>query len=230
MFHVEPGGRLSPIAANPPAAAEIIFGPRLRLAQRYCDALVGAGVDRGLIGPREAPRLWERHLLNCAVIGELIPPNAHVVDVGSGAGLPGIPLALARPDLEVTLLEPQQRRVQFLTEFIAETGVSLMVLRGRAEESSVRNEIGVVDIVTSRAVASLAVVAKWSLPLLRDHGRILAIKGASARDEVERDRNAVTRAGGANLTVVECGQDLMSPATIVITVERMARQRRMRPL
>lgn len=110
-------------------------------------------MERGLIGPREVDRLWDRHLLNSAVVGERIPKGATVVDVGSGAGLPGIPLAIARPDLELTLVEPMARRVEWLTEVIEELELDVRVTRGRAEERAVRAEIGTVDVVTARAVA-----------------------------------------------------------------------------
>lgn len=232
MFHVELDRAAAAIAQNPPPVAESVFGPQLPFAQQYCEALASAGVERGLIGPHERERLWERHIMNCAVISELVPQSARVVDIGSGAGLPGIPLALARPDLDMTLLEPHLRRVQFLTEFLTATGLPISVLRGRAEEPRVRAELGAVDVVVSRALASLAVLAGWSLPLLREHGRILAIKGVSAPEELTRDHAAVTRAGGSSIQIVECGRELVSPATMVVSIERVAagpRARRSRP-
>ena len=128
---------------------------RLGAAQRYAQILAGAGVERGLIGPREADRLWDRHLLNSVALAELLDPGDQIADIGSGAGLPGIPLALARPDLRVTLIEPLLRRSDFLREVIDDLGVDITVVRGRAEEQAVRQRVGEMDAVVSRAVASL---------------------------------------------------------------------------
>lgn len=147
------------------------------LARRYCAALAAAGVERGLIGPREVPRLWDRHILNCAVVGELMAEGTTVVDIGSGAGLPGIPLAIARPDLRITLVEPLLRRTIFLSEFIEAAGLDVTVVRGRAEQSGVLKEAGGADVVTSRAVAPLAKLAQWS-SLLRDHGTDARAEGS----------------------------------------------------
>ncbi|RDI48312.1 16S rRNA m(7)G-527 methyltransferase [Nocardia mexicana] len=218
----------TPGAAPPeaPAAAERIFGDRLPLARRYCAALATAGVQRGLIGPREVPRLWDRHILNCAVLGELIPAGAAVVDIGSGAGLPGIPLAIARPDLRVTLVEPLLRRTIFLAEFIEEAGLEVTVVRGRAEQPDVRKVAGGADVVTSRAVAPLSKLAKWSLPLVHNHGRMLALKGSSATEELERDRAELLRAGGGHAQVLECGAGIVDPPTVVLSVERLPRAER----
>lgn len=136
-------------------AASAIFGPRLGLARRYAEALAGPGVERGLVGPREVGRLWDRHLLNCAVIGELLERGDRVVDIGSGAGLPGVPLAIARPDLQVVLLEPLLRRTEFLREMVTDLGVAVEIVRGRAEESWVQDQLGGSDAAVSRAVAAL---------------------------------------------------------------------------
>ena len=142
---------------------------------------------RGLIGPREVPRLWERHLLNCAVLGELLPEGASLCDVGSGAGLPGIPLALARPDVRITLLEPLLRRTTFLDEVVRQLGLeNVTVLRGRAEEMV--GKLPPVDVVTARAVAPLDRLAGWGLPLLRPYGEMLALKGDTAEQELRRPR------------------------------------------
>ncbi|RMI34097.1 16S rRNA (guanine(527)-N(7))-methyltransferase RsmG [Nocardia stercoris] len=225
MFHVE--REVDPEVASadptpPPAAAEV-FGDRLEIAERYYTALATAGVERGLIGPREVPRLWDRHILNCAVLGEIIPEGARVVDIGSGAGLPGIPLAIARPDLHVTLVEPLLRRTVFLAEFIAATGLGLTVIRGRAEQPDVRKEAGGADVVTSRAVAPLGKLAQWSMPLVHDGGRMLALKGSSVAEELERDRAEVERAGGGRSEILECGAGIVSPPTVVLSIERVAR-------
>lgn len=221
MFHVEQEGsdidQLMTIA-------ERIFGDRLDLAQRYHDSLASHGVERGLIGPREVPRLWERHLLNCAAIGELIGEGESVVDIGSGAGLPGIPLAIARPDLRVTLVEPLLRRTIYLAEFIDDVDLDVLVVRGRAEQPGVKKEAGGADVVTSRAVAPLEKLATWSLPLVHEHGRMLALKGTSAVDEVERDRASLAAMGAGKLEVVECGVGVLPTPTIVVRAVRQPRR------
>jgi 16S rRNA (guanine527-N7)-methyltransferase len=210
VFHVEP----------PPAAAAL-FGERLGLARRYADHLVGTGVERGLLGPHEASRVWGRHVLNCAVVAELVPDGARLVDVGSGAGLPGIPLALARPDISVVLVEPLARRVDWLREVVEDLHLPVRVERGRAEERGVRARWEGADVVTARAVAPLARLAGWALPLLRPAGSLLALKGASAADEVARDTVAVRRLGGGDPRVVRCGVGVVDPASTVVVVERM---------
>jgi 16S rRNA (guanine527-N7)-methyltransferase len=199
-----------------------VFGERLPLARRYAEHLATSGVERGLIGPREAPRIWERHVLNCAVVAGLVPDGARLVDVGSGAGLPGIPLALARPDTRVVLVEPLARRVDWLREVIVDLGVAVEVERGRAEEDVVRRRWEGADVVTSRAVAPLARLAGWCLPLLRPGGQMLAVKGAAAADEVERDAAAVRRLGGGAPRIERCGVGIIDPPSTVVVVERLA--------
>ncbi|MBV7701556.1 16S rRNA (guanine(527)-N(7))-methyltransferase RsmG [Nocardia nova] len=231
MFHVERGAGVTPqhspggdsVDLTPPAVAAEVFGDRLPLAEQYCAALATAGVERGLIGPREVPRLWDRHILNCAVLGELIPLGASVVDIGSGAGLPGIPLAIARPDLRITLVEPLLRRTKFLAEFVESAGLEITVVRGRAEQPDVRKEAGGADYVTSRAVAPLGKLAKWSLPLVREHGHMLALKGSSVAEELERDQVELARAGAGHAKILECGVGIVSPPTVVLSVERVPR-------
>ncbi|MGE2692583.1 16S rRNA (guanine(527)-N(7))-methyltransferase RsmG [Mycolicibacterium pulveris] len=204
------------VSAAPPAAGAL-FGEALDRAQRYAEILAGAGVERGLIGPREVDRLWERHLLNSVAVGELIEPNAKVADIGSGAGLPGIPLALARADLRVTLIEPLLRRSDFLSEAIDELALDVTVVRGRAEEPAVRRNVGEMDAVVSRAVASLDKLTKWSVPLLRDGGRMLAIKGERAEQEVREHRRVMAALGAADVRVMKCGADFVDPpATVVV--------------
>ncbi len=214
------------VAAGPaPDAAAAIFGPRLGTARRYADALADAGVAWGLIGPREVDRLWERHLLNSAAVGELLEPGERVVDIGSGAGLPGIPLAIARPDLTVVLLEPMRRRSEFLTEVVGQLGLPVEVVRGRAEERWVRERLGESDAAVSRAVAALDKLAKWSMPLLRPGGRMVAIKGQRAADELEQHRRVMTAAGAVGARVVTCGAEYLRPPATVVLARRGAAKR-----
>jgi 16S rRNA (guanine527-N7)-methyltransferase len=210
-----------------PASAAEVFGPALDRAVEYVRLLATDGAVRGLIGPREVPRLWDRHLLNSAAVAPLVPDRARVVDVGSGAGLPGIPLALARPDLTVALLEPLARRVTFLDEVVDRLRLTnVTVVRGRAEEGPARRELGGADVVTARAVAPLEKLAGWCLPLLRPGGRLLALKGSTAAEELAA---AGPLADAADAEVVEVGDP---PATVVVvtrgTVRATARGRRAR--
>jgi 16S rRNA (guanine527-N7)-methyltransferase len=204
------------------SAAAALFGERLGLAHQYAELLVTDGVVRGLIGPREAPRIWDRHLLNCAAVAELIQPGARVVDVGSGAGLPGLALAIARPDLSVILLEPLARRTSFLTEVVQALGLdaSVTVVRSRAEDAVDQLPGGPADVVAARAVAPLDRLAGWCLPLARVGGRLLAIKGASAGAEAAEHAAAVRRLGGGLPAVRVCGADVLAPATTVVEVVR----------
>ncbi len=220
-----------PVAAtDPPEAARVVFGDRLPRARRYAAALAGAGVQRGLLGPREVGRIWERHLLNCAAVGELLPHGDRVVDLGSGAGLPGLPLAIARPDLQVALVEPLLRRSEFLHEVVADLGLEVDVLRGRAEEPAVRATVGGADAVVSRAVASLDKLTEWSLPLLRPGGQMLAIKGERGPAEVEQHRHVMIALGADDVRVVRCGVDYLTPpATVVVAVRGKVRRARRTP-
>jgi 16S rRNA (guanine527-N7)-methyltransferase len=205
---------------QPPPGADRLFGDRFALAERFAAKLATAGVQRGLIGPAEASRLWTRHLLNSAVIADLFPGNARVVDVGSGAGLPGVVLALRRPDLRVELVEPLQRRVAFLAEAVAELGLAdrVVVVRGRAEEPAVRDQVGDAPWVTARAVAPLDRLVRWCLPLLGPGGRLALIKGASVEDEVARHRAALRRLGATEPEIVRCGSDLLGGEVSVVLV------------
>ncbi|SCL15891.1 16S rRNA m(7)G-527 methyltransferase [Micromonospora rhizosphaerae] len=206
-------------------AARTLFGDRLDLAAAYAELLATDGVVRGLIGPREAPRIWERHVLNCAAMAERIPEGASVLDVGSGAGLPGLVLAIARPDLTVTLIEPLARRTAFLIEAVQHLGLTKMVrvFRGRAEEAAT----GSADrpplsgeIVTSRAVAPLDRLAGWCLPLVVAGGRLVALKGASAAEEIAEHGEAVARLGGGEPELHRCGVGVIEPPATVIEVVR----------
>lgn len=211
MFHVK---------RDAPPAAAVVFRDRLPQAARYAELLQTAGVERGLIGPREVDRIWDRHILNCAAVAELVDPRERVVDVGSGAGLPGIPLALARDDIAVTLVEPLLRRSDFLGEVVGELGLDVEVVRGRAEEPAVRDRVGDADVVTSRAVASLDKLARWSVPLLRPGGRMLALKGDRADSELEEHRRVLTQAGVDDARVVKVGAEYLDPPATVIVARR----------
>lgn len=204
-----------------PAAAEAVFGDRLPLARAYAEFLATAGIEWGLLGPREVPRIWERHVLNSAVLGEVIEDGARVIDVGSGAGLPGIPLAIARPDLHVQLLEPLLRRYNFLAEINDQLELGCEVLRGRAEEPAVVKQLGGADVVTSRAVAPLGKLAKWSLPLVRVGGSMKALKGGSVAEELERDAREIRKAGGGNGTIEMVGESKVAEPTHVIIIPRI---------
>lgn len=224
-------GDYAAVEAEPPAAQRV-FGDRLPLARKFVAALAGDGIQRGLIGPREAGRLWDRHLLNCAVVAELLPPGSRVVDIGSGAGLPGIPLAIARPDCRFDLVEPLLRRTVFLEQVLAELQLaSCRVVRGRAEQ--VVDECGGADVVTARAVAPLARLASWAAPLLRVGGLFLALKGASAADELDRDHLAASEVGVGELVIVRAGAGRVDPPTVVVRGRRrplkMAVSRETRP-
>ncbi len=224
-----------PLGAEPPEefaeAARAVFGERLPLARDFARLLVTDGVVRGLIGPREAPRIWERHLINCAVVAEMIPMGASVADVGSGAGLPGIVLAVVRPDLSITLVEPLARRTAFLSEAVAALGLeaTVQVVRGRAEDVVDGPSAGA-DVVTARAVAALDRLAGWCLPLARVGGRLLALKGASAADEIAEHRAAVAELGGSDPVVHTCGDGLIEPPTTVVEIVKVRNVVRPRPM
>ncbi|GAA3860282.1 16S rRNA (guanine(527)-N(7))-methyltransferase RsmG [Saccharothrix violaceirubra] len=214
------------MTADLEARVEEVFGDHADRAVAFTAMLTEHGVERGLIGPREVDRLWDRHVLNSAVVSVLFPENSRVVDVGSGAGLPGIPLAIARPDLDLTLLEPMERRVAWLTEVVETLGLNVTVVRGRAEEGPVRRRLADADAVTARAVAPLERLARWCLPLVRPGGRLVALKGESAADEVERDAEAVRKIGGTDIRVTTVGGDVLDVPTTVVLVQRAERASR----
>lgn len=186
----------------------------------FHDLLAQEGVTRGLIGPREVPRLWERHLMNSAAVAPFLPATGSVVDIGSGAGLPGVVLAAMRPDLHVVLLEPMERRVTWLREVVSTLGLtSVEVVRGRADELHGKR---LFDAVTARAVAPLDRLVAWSLPLLRQGGVLVALKGSQAAQELEAARPAVEATGGGTGEVLEARTiDGVDP-TMVIRIERQA--------
>ena len=183
-----------------PAASGGVFGPALKTAEQYAALLAGPAVERGLLGPGEAARLWDRHLINCAVVAELVPAPCSLIDLGSGPGLPGIVFAMLLPDVSVTLLEPMARRVTFLEECVAELGLAnTEVVRGRAEDMAGQLTA---DVVVARAVAPMEKLAGLALGLVKPGGLVLAIKGASAEDEVSRARSELRRLGAR---IARCG-------------------------
>ncbi|MFJ3667947.1 16S rRNA (guanine(527)-N(7))-methyltransferase RsmG [Streptomyces sp. NPDC090106] len=201
-----------------PEQARVVFGDRFDDAVRYAELLAEAGVQRGLIGPREVPRLWERHILNCAVLSEVVPEGVTVCDVGSGAGLPGIPLALVRGDLKITLLEPLLRRTTFLTEVVELLGLDhVTVMRGRAEE--VMGKLPPVHVVTARAVAPLDRLATWGVPLLRPYGEMLALKGDTAEEELKASSTALSKLGAVETSILHVGEGVVDPLSTVVRVE-----------
>lgn len=204
-------------APSPPEAATRLFGDRLPTMVRYAEILAGPGVERGLIGPREVERLWDRHLLNCGAVAELIPDGGHVIDVGSGGGLPGLVLAIARPDLSIMLLEPLLRRTSFLSECVEELGLrNVEVRRGRAEEWAGSLSA---EVVTARAVAPLEKLVGWCLPLLTPGGRMLALKGEAAAAELEVVAPSLQPLGAVDWDVVEVGSSLGEAATRVVRID-----------
>jgi 16S rRNA (guanine527-N7)-methyltransferase len=216
-------GTGAPAVPPAPEVARSVFGAGLADAERYVARLATDGVTRGLIGPREVPRLWERHVLNSAAVAEAVPQGARVVDVGSGAGLPGIPLALARPDLRLTLVEPMARRVEFLEEVVAELGAPWQVVRGRAEERSVRVAVGPVDVVTARAVAALPRLVSWCRGLLRPGAQLVALVGSRAVEELPSLVPELEAAGMRDVHARAVGAELGDAATTVVVMTRGAR-------
>ena len=196
-----------------PASAAGVFGPALPAAVTFAALLATRGVERGLLGPREVPRIWDRHLLNCAVVAELIEPRqGTLLDLGSGAGLPGLVLAMLLPEMAVTLLEPMERRCRFLTECVTELALgNVSVLRGRAEDVTLRTEV-----VTARAVAPLPRLAELAAGVVRPGGMVLAIKGRTAAEELKAAGPVLRRIGARDAQVVGAGQGKVVPATTVV--------------
>jgi 16S rRNA (guanine527-N7)-methyltransferase len=198
-------------------AVEALFGARAELAVRYVRHLSSTGLERGLIGPGELPRMWERHVLNCAAVSELIAPQTVVVDVGSGAGLPGLVLAIARPDLGVTLVEPLLRRTEWLEGVVRDLDLAnVRVWRGRAEEFTRADS----RVVTARAVAPLGRLWGWCGPLLEPGGELLALKGATAAQELEGAAAGLAEQGVVSSRIVACGAGLLRTATLVVVLTK----------
>lgn len=205
---------MTALAPPAPEGAHRCFGERLQHAETFARLLADTGVSHGLIGPREVPILWERHILNCAVIEDAFPEGARLIDVGSGAGLPGLALAIVRPDLDIHLIEPMQRRTQWLETTAVEIALdNVHVHRGRAEEFH-----GTLSapFVTARAVARLDKLARWCFPLLEDHGRLVAMKGRSARDELDGATKALRKLGMTSAQVSEHGQQFLEEPTLTV--------------
>lgn len=205
-----------PVPPPAPSARGVFPVERWPLAEQYAELLATQGVVRGLIGPRETPRLWDRHLLNCAVLGELLPTDAAVCDIGSGAGLPGLVLAIARPDLRLTLVEPLLRRTTFLEEVVRGLGLTNVdVTRARAEELHGARTF---DVVTSRAVAPLDRLLGWSMPLVAPRGALVAMKGSSIRAEIGDAEPALRKLRCAPPTVHLLGAEHLDPPTTAVRV------------
>jgi 16S rRNA (guanine527-N7)-methyltransferase len=185
---------------------------------RYVDILTSAGVERGLLGPREADRVWDRHILNCAAIAPLLPADCRVADVGSGAGLPGVVLAIVRPDIDMGLVEPLLRRATFLTEVVAELGLEkrASVRRERAEALTG----AAFDVVVARAVAPLDRLAGWTAPMLRSGGTLLAMKGQRAAAELAEHRPALARTGLRDMEIRVLGTSVLADPTTVVVARR----------
>lgn len=195
-----------------PAVASTIFGERIELARGYASLLARDSDLLGLLGPREMPKLWTRHILNSAVVAELIEDGKTVCDIGSGAGLPGIPLAIAKPNCKFTLIEPMERRSDWLRDVAAELGLTnVEVLRARAEEVG-----SAYDIATARAVSALPKLLRMCVPLVHHGGEILAMKGSKAAEEIEESRKLSKKLGIASFEILQTGVDLLSEPTSVV--------------
>lgn len=204
-----------PVRVEPePAVAADLFGERLEQARDFTAALVQYGEERGLIGPQELPRIWTRHILNCAIAAPLFPAGGRVGDVGSGAGLPGLVLAIARPDVMWELIEPMERRVTWLDEQVAALGLgNVAVHRARAEEAAVE---GVLDAVTARAVSAMRTLVPWTAPLVRDGGELILLKGRSVDAEIESAQKVLRKYKLSGVRVEVLGQGVLGEETRVV--------------
>ena len=199
-----------------PLEAHEVFGENFHLAKKYADLLARDGDLLGLIGPRELPKIWSRHILNSAVVSDLVEPGERIADVGSGAGLPGIPMAIRQPEAQFTLIEPMERRAKWLAEVVVPTlGLkNVEVLRLRAEEAPMDS----FDVVTARAVSALPKLLKMTVPLVAPGGRILALKGSKAADEVGEARPLAKKFGLGTFEIVTVGQKLLKEPTTVVRI------------
>lgn len=201
-----------------PAYAETLFGDRVDLADRYAQHLVTTGVERGLLGPRELPRVWTRHVLNCAAAASLLGPGDVVGDIGSGAGLPGIPWALARPDVRIVLIEIMERRVEWLRMVVDDLGLdNVRIVRARVEDLA---DDEIFTVVTARALKAMTTLIEWSVPILGPQGRILAIKGASVDGELEKAARLIRRRKLIGPTVHKVGDEGLEIPTTVVELRR----------
>ena len=211
VTHVVLDGERIPVEQRPRVAAQI-FGDRVNIAQQYADALARDGETLGLLGPLEYPRLWTRHVINSALIAPLL--EGTVGDIGSGAGLPGIPLAIARPDVNFTLIEPMERRHTWLTQQIEALGLAnVTAIRARAEELFDSHTF---DQVTARAVAALSKLIPWAAPLVRYEGELVLLKGRNAEAEIEKAKKQIRKFGLEDVRVEEVGTDLDTEPTRVV--------------
>lgn len=202
----------------PPTSAKGVFHDRFDLISRYADLLVSEGTIRGLIGPREVPRLWDRHILNCALLTDLIDRHASVADIGSGAGLPGVVLAVRRPDLRVVLIESMLRRAAFLSEVVDALELhNVEVMRARAEELFGTHKF---DVVTSRAVADLTKLSRWSMPLVRPGGVFLPMKGANVASEIAGASSILQSLGATSIEALSLGGDGVYPHVTAVAVRK----------
>ncbi|UAJ79534.1 16S rRNA (guanine(527)-N(7))-methyltransferase RsmG [Leifsonia sp. ZF2019] len=196
-----------------PSAAAALFGDRLDVARAFTGNLAAQGEERGLIGPLELPRLWSRHILNCAIVAPLLRPGL-VGDIGSGAGLPGLVLAIARPDVSFVLIEPMERRIAWLDEQVTELGLTnVVVMRARAEEARLDTPL---DQVTARAVSAFRKLLPLTAPLLRDGGELVLMKGAGAQAEVEAASKEIRKYKVHDVVVETLGDGILDEVTRVI--------------
>ncbi|WP_412873671.1 16S rRNA (guanine(527)-N(7))-methyltransferase RsmG [Curtobacterium poinsettiae] len=203
----------APVLETEPAAAVTLFGDQIEVARSFTDVLARRGEELGLIGPLELPRLWTRHILNSALLAPLLEARGRVADVGSGAGLPGLVLAIARPDVEFVLIEPMERRTDWLRAEADRLGLqNVTVLRGRAED--VADEV-VVDQVTARAVSALSKLIPLTVPLVRSGGQLILMKGARVDEEIEKARKVILRKRLSDVEVLELGDGVVDETTRV---------------
>ena len=196
-----------------PESAKAIFGPQIEKARAFAQKLANDSDDLGLLGPRELDKLWSRHILNSAVVAETVNPGDHVADVGSGAGLPGIPMAIALPEANFVLIEPMERRSTWMLEVIQELGLAnVEVRRARAEEVLDLK----FDIVTARAVAALDKLLRLTVPLLKPGGSLIALKGSKAAEEIEAAKKLQKKLGIASFEIQICGEKFLAESTSVV--------------